>query len=138
MKRGSPHGEAGKRFRIDWAGVIAMATTALVVSLCGVVLLRVPRAQAHSTGETGHSGKQGPTCNDCHSGGVSPAVRFTGPTELGVGETGTYRFEVTSMATSQRAAGFNVAASDGGLDVLPDEGEQLVAADGELTSSTHS
>ena len=131
MQRANPHGAVGRRVGRAWADRIA--PTALVVLLSGAALLRVPPVRAHSTGETGHSGKQGPTCNDCHSGGVSPAVAFSGPTQLGVGETATYRFEVTSMSASQKAAGFNVAASDGVLAVLPDEGERLVAVDGELT-----
>jgi len=131
MKRAHLHDAAGRRVRRGWADLIA--PTALAVWLAGAVLLRVPPVRAHSTGETGHSGKQGSTCNDCHFGGVSPAVGFTGPTQLGIGETATYRFEVTSMSASQTAAGVNVAASDGTLAVLPDEGERLDATDGELT-----
>jgi hypothetical protein len=114
-----------------WTGLV-VTTTALAVALGGRGGPVQP-ARAHSTGETGHSGKQGSTCNACHSGGVAPAVRFIGPAELGVGETASYRFEVQSGAPKQRAAGFNVAASDGTLDTTPDQGEQLVVSDGELT-----
>jgi hypothetical protein len=105
----------------------------LAVALGGTGLVLVQPARAHSTGETGHSGKQGSTCNACHSGGVAPAVRFIGPAELGIGETAGYRFEVQSGAPKQRAAGFNVAASDGTLGATPDQGAQFVAGDGEMT-----
>ena len=98
---------------------------ALIVAMIAAVLRPAP-AVAFPTGETLHSGKQGVTCNVCHSGGVAPSVSFSGPTELAVGATGTYHFEVESMAAKQKAAGFNVAASDGTLAVVPDQDEQLI------------
>jgi hypothetical protein len=104
---------------------------ALAVALGGSILLRVPTVQANSTGRTGRSGKQGGTCLACHGGGVAPDVRFSGPQALGVGETAMYRFEVESRVPTQRAAGFNVAASAGTLGTLPEQGERL--ASGELT-----
>jgi hypothetical protein len=106
-------------------------TAALALALGGSVLLRVPAVRASSGGRTGHSGKQGSTCLACHGGGVAPEVRFIGPAELGVGAIATYRFEVQSKVPTQRAAGFNIAASAGTLATLPQQGERL--SSGELT-----
>ena len=104
---------------------VARVRGALIGTMIAAVLHPAP-AVAFPTGETLHSGKQGVTCNVCHSGGVAPSVSFSGPTELAVGATGTYHFEVESMAAKQKAAGFNVAASDGTLAVVPDQDEQLI------------
>jgi hypothetical protein len=114
---------------IPGAGVRA-AVRGLIVSLAAMAVHLVP-AHAFPTGETLHSGKQGATCSACHSGGVAPTVLFMGPSTVAVGATATYVFEVQSMATKQRAAGLNVADSDGTLGVLPQQGEQLIG--GELT-----
>ena len=102
--------------------------------LAGLLTLAVlvPRAaDAHSTGEVGHSGKQGPICNECHSGGTAPTVTFDGPTAVAVGETATYRLTVQSARATQRAAGVNVAVSAGTLAPVANQGEQLIT--GELT-----
>jgi hypothetical protein len=66
-------------------------------------------AWASSGGITGRSGKQGSSCNGCHSGGGAPTVAFDGPTELATGEVGTYTFTITGGAAVK--AGFNVAVS---------------------------
>ncbi|MFN8640387.1 MAG: choice-of-anchor V domain-containing protein [Candidatus Binatia bacterium] len=88
-------------------------------------------AAAHSTGETGHSGKQGAICNQRHSGGTAPTVAFDGPTAVAPGDSATYTFTVASARAAQRAAGFNVAASAGALATVANQGEQLIG--GELT-----
>src|SRR5690349_16981530 len=93
---------------------------------CIVVLLSSP-AWAVSTGITGVSGKQGPICTSCHSGGLPPDVRFEGPTMVQVGELATFRFVVTSRRASQIAAGLNVASSAGQLGVVAGEGTRLIA-----------
>jgi len=111
-----------------------MAIQVLAAALGGAVLLWGAPAAGHSTGETGHSGKQRATCNVCHSGGTAPGVSFLGPSVVVVGDTVTYRFEVQSMRASQVAAGFNVADTGGVLAVLPNQGEQLIAH--ELTHTT--
>lgn len=98
----------------------------------GLLALIAPAAWANSGGITGRSGKQSPTCTQCHGGGVAPDVAFIGPGEVLVGETAMFRFEVHSPVPNQRAAGFNVAASDGTLAVVDGEGERR-ARDGELT-----
>jgi hypothetical protein len=105
--------------------------------LAGALAFEPPALLAHSTGETLHSGKQGPTCAECHSGGVAPAVQFIGPAAVEAGESATYRFEVQSMAAQQIAAGFNVAASGGLLGMLPDESEQLIPVPGSTAELTH-
>jgi hypothetical protein len=93
-----------------------------------LVMLWTVRAEAYSLGYTGRSGKQGSTCNTiaCHRGGQDPHVRFEGPTQLAPGTTATFRFVVESVAAAQTAAGFNVAASDGRLAVIPGQGAQLL------------
>ncbi len=106
--------------------------TVLAVLLAGAGALRGSPAWAFSGGIRGVSGKQGVTCTVCHRGGVAPEVRFIGPTALGLGETATYRFEVESRVPTQPRAGFDIAASGGGLDILPDQGARG-AANGELT-----
>ena len=88
-------------------------------------------AHASAFGLTGHSGKQGTICNECHSGGMAPTVAFSGPDTVAVGATVTYHFSVESARAAQKAAGFNVAVSGGQLAILPDQGEQLLG--GELT-----
>lgn len=81
-------------------------------------------AWANTGGITGVSGKQGFTCLSCHGGGLPPEVRFIGPSTVAPGDLATFRFEVQSVVPNQRRAGFNVASSDGRLDVLPDQGER--------------
>lgn len=91
-------------------------------------------AFAFSTGITGVSGKQGAICNQpgCHAGGVAPSVRFEGPTQLEPQAIATFRFVIRSNAPQQQiAAGLNVAASDGMLITVPNEGTRLQL--GEIT-----
>jgi hypothetical protein len=89
-------------------------------------------ADAVSDGITGFSGKLGDTCADsCHGPAVPPVVAFEGPTEVEVGELATFRFVVRSQSPQQPFAGFNVAVTDGVLDVWPGEGARLEV--GELT-----
>jgi len=82
-------------------------------------------------GITGNSGKQGANCADCHFGGTAPLVRLEGPNVVHSGALATFRFVVQSQSSRQQFAGFNVAASHGRLDPLPDQGEHLEV--GELT-----
>ena len=81
------------------------------------VLFLSSHASANSGGIAGYSGKSGPNCGQCHTGGVAPMVQIVGPTTLEVGQTATYRIDVISGATSQKNAGIDVAASDGTLAV---------------------
>ncbi len=89
---------------------------------------------AYSTGIAGYSGKQqGVTCNVCHSGGGTPGVSLTGPETLAPSGTGTYVFTVQSTTSRQTAAGFNVAASGGTLEVVNGQKEQIYSGTTELT-----
>ena len=97
-------------------------TAILAVLLASGGALRAAPAGANSNGITGASGKQGITCTSCHSGGLPPEVRFIGPGTVAPGALATFRFEVQSIAPNQRRAGFNVASSEGRLDVVPDQG----------------
>lgn len=94
-----------------------------VLLAASAALLDTP-AWANTGGITGMSGKQGTTCSSCHGGGLMPEVRFIGPGTVAPGALATFRFEVQSMALNQRRAGFNVASSEGRLDVLPEQGER--------------
>lgn len=107
---------------------------ASAVALGSMALLCPPAARAHSGGQTGRSGRQGLACDLCHRGGALPDVQFIGPAELTAGAVATYRFEVRSTDPREIAAGFDVAADGGRLDVLPDQGERR-ASNGELTHS---
>lgn len=94
-----------------------------VRSICAAIiaaLLAPALALATSTGIFGYSGKQmGRICTQCHSGGKAPDVGITGPLQVAAGSLSTFRITVKSNGgTSQRFAGFNVAASAGTLDVV--------------------
>src|SRR5262249_62273085 len=82
---------------------------------------------ANWVGSTGSRGKAGVICPQCHSGGDKPSVEFVPPpTPLAAGATGTFSFVVTSAAPQRQvAAGFNVAANDGTLQIVLRQGEQL-------------
>lgn len=74
-----------------------------------VFVLLVPlTAAANQLGAVGYSGKQGETCNKCHSGGGAPTVTLTGPSTLPAGQTGSYTLTVTGGAGTR--GGMNVAA----------------------------
>ena len=105
----------------------------LIVWIGALLTLPAHRGQAISTGITGYSGKQGDTCNQCHSGGVAPTVSFEGPQQVLAGSVATFRFKVRSQSTMQFFGGFNVAASGGLLGVTPDSDSHLEAD--ELTHS---
>ena len=81
-----------------------MRFSALLVS----VLIATP-ALAHEGGITGYSGKSSSNCTDCHNGGTTPTVSFTGPSTLATGATGTYTFEVKGGAGS--VGGLDIAVS---------------------------
>jgi len=77
-----------------------------VVSVC---LLSTP-VLANSTGITGQSGKDGATCNTCHSGGAAPTVEISGPTTLAPNATGQYTLIIKGGAAN--VGGFNVAVDN--------------------------
>lgn len=76
-------------------------------------------ALAHSGGVDGYSGKQGSTCNACHStGGTVPTVTLTGPATLTTRQTGDYVLTVSGGPGLR--AGMNVAAGPGTVAFTPD------------------
>jgi outer membrane protein assembly factor BamB len=110
---------------------------ALGATVAVLAMVRATPVHGLSEGIIGYSGKQGSTCNTCHSDGTAPVVKFDGPESLSAGALGTFRFVVESQSATQGAAGFNLAASGGVLAVLPDEGEQLMSDDLGGTELTH-
>ncbi|MFY2558352.1 MXAN_6652 family MXYO-CTERM-anchored protein [Corallococcus terminator] len=66
-------------------------------------------AFATGTGITGQSGKGGPTCNTCHTGGETPTVALEGPTTLEPGGTGQYTFIIRGGAA--KTGGVDIAVS---------------------------
>jgi hypothetical protein len=101
----------------------------LVGALIAATLAAGP-AHAFSTGIVGVSGRDGPICNSCHSGGSAQTVSLEGPQEVSAGDLVTYRFSVQSQSAKQIAAGLNVAANGGQL-TATDPGTQIIA--GQLT-----
>ncbi len=100
-----------------------------VATACAVFCLATTgHAAATQSGIVGNSGKQGTTCNDsCHADGVPPLVRFEGPHAVMADALATFRFVVESQSPRQTVAGFNVAASDGVLGVVPGQGARVEA-----------
>ena len=73
-----------------------------------------------SSGLTGFSGNPATgsqTCNNCHNGGVVPAVTITGPALLLVNDLATY--VLTIQGGQEVAGGLDVSATSGLLDILP-------------------
>jgi hypothetical protein len=101
-----------------------------VAILAGLVLAGAP-AVASSGGRVQRSGKQGPTCNECHTGGTRPDVAVEMPAVVHVSETVTIRFTVHAGSPAGKAAGFNVAVEGGSLVPIPGQGTHLSI--GELT-----
>lgn len=109
-----------------------LATAAALLSF----LVSEPRALAYSAGITGYSGKPpspSSVCNTCHTLGTTPTVTFDGPSTLGTGATGTFTFILQSNEPRQSAAGFNVAASGGTLQIVSGQKEQIFPGTTELT-----
>lgn len=100
------------------AFVVGLAITTFAVS-----------AGAYGGGASGYTGKQGLSCNGCHSGGTAPQVTITGPDTLAAGATGDFTMVVT---TGQTKAAGGIAATDG-TTLAP--GTNLIETDGELTHS---
>ena len=91
-------------------------------------------AFAHSGGVNGHSGKQGATCNACHSGsGALPTLTLSGPASLTTGQVGDY--VVTLTGGPGVRAGLNVAAGPANVTFTPDNTSTRTQAF-ELTHNT--
>jgi hypothetical protein len=88
-------------------------------------------ALAHATGISGYSGKQGPSCTQCHAGGTAPSVNLNGPAMLLTGASATYTLTISGGAGAR--AGFN-AAQDSNATFIAGAGQKMLS--GELTHST--
>lgn len=76
---------------------------------------------AFSSGYDGRSGNPatngGQTCNQCHSGGITPTVSIDGPAIVLPGDVATYT--LTISGGQEVAGGFDVSAISGTLSPLP-------------------
>jgi hypothetical protein len=98
-----------------------------LVAIGALALGFLPRsAGAISEGIAGFAGNNlMQSCEVCHGGGEAPAVRFEGPGEVPAGAIATFRFVVAATSGDQVTAGFDVAASAGGFEVLGGEGARV-------------
>jgi hypothetical protein len=83
---------------------------AVSVSSLLAIVAAAPPAFAVRSGIDGYTGKNGPTCNACHSGGALPLVTLTGPRSLLAGQVGEYTVRVQ---TNKPGVGMGGAATDG-------------------------
>jgi MYXO-CTERM domain-containing protein len=93
-------------------------------------------AAAFGAGVNGYSGKPPEkSCTECHSGGTAPtALNWNTPATMVAGSTATVSVDIVSSATSPRSAGYDIAASDGTLDVISGATSSRVLS-GEVTHS---
>jgi len=112
------------RFPIVWL------SAALIVS----ATMMPNGVEARDDGTIGLSGKNSGTfCRNCHGGGTSPRVAFSGPTVVAPGALATFAFTVTSSdPLGQLYAGLNLAATGGTFSVPPGQGLRV-----ELGEVTH-
>lgn len=101
--------------------------------LVGTLVAVTVMARAFSSGATGFSGNPatgGQTCNQCHSGGVTPTVTIDGPATVLSGIPVTYTLVISGGQGV--AGGFNVSVISGTLAALPGATDVLLIG-GELT-----
>ncbi|WNG24651.1 hypothetical protein F0U62_11925 [Cystobacter fuscus] len=91
-----------------------------VISAC----LFSTSALANSSGITGQSGKDGSTCNTCHSGGSAPTVEISGPATLEPNATGQYTLIIKGGAA--RVGGMNIAVDNAAAVLQAGEGSQKI------------
>ncbi|WNG45444.1 hypothetical protein F0U60_16050 [Archangium minus] len=101
-----------------------------IAGVFSVCLLSTP-VFANSAGLTGHSGKNGQTCNNCHTGGIAPSVEFSGPESLAAGATGQYSLIIRGGAA--KMGGVNIAVDNAQAMLV--QGTGLKRVGGELTHS---
>jgi hypothetical protein len=81
------------------------ASARLPVTLLVCAVLTTAPAGARTGGISGASGKQGSTCNECHTGGTRPDVALAIPAVIHVGEIVLMRFTVHAGSPAGKAAG---------------------------------
>jgi len=108
-----------------------------LVTIFFILTLNAHSAAGYHNGITGYSGKaNGIHCTNCHSGGQTPVVAFSGPETLQPNQVGDFAFTVTSTnPDDQTGAGFNVAASAGTLQVVNGVAQKERFDSGQLTHS---
>jgi MYXO-CTERM domain-containing protein len=84
------------------------------------IVLAPSLAAAFGAGISGYSGKPpAKSCTDCHSGGTAPtALNWNTPATMIAGSTATVSVDIVSSATAPLSAGYDIAVSDGTLDVI--------------------
>jgi len=107
------------------------ASASLPVALLAWTVLTTTPAGARTGGISGASGKQGSTCNECHTGGTRPDVGLEIPAVIHVGEIVPMRFTVHAGSPAGKAAGLDVAVEAGTLMAIAGQGTHL--SNGELT-----
>jgi len=100
------------------------STRLQAVVFAALLLASASRAVARSGGIVGYSGQGGFFCTECHDmgGRTAPTVRFVVPAQVDPGALVTVQFAVRANTAGLLAAGFNVAASGGALQVGSDSG----------------
>jgi hypothetical protein len=97
-------------------------------------------AHAFTTGISGYSGKDGPVCTECHSGGTAkPSAMLQGPPAMVAGSSADFQLvidtDVNSSASAKRSAGFDIAAGAGTLATV-DQVNQTRVVGGEISHTT--
>jgi MYXO-CTERM domain-containing protein len=84
------------------------------------IVLAPSLAAAFGAGISGYSGKPpAKSCTECHSGGTAPrALNWNTPATMIAGSTATVSVDIVSSATAPLSAGYDIASSDGTLDVI--------------------
>jgi uncharacterized protein (TIGR03382 family) len=92
-----------------------------VISAC----LFSTSALANSTGIVGQSGKDGATCNSCHSGGAAvPVLEISGPKTLAPSATGQYTLIIKGGPAN--VGGMNIAVDNAAAVLQAGEGSQKI------------
>ncbi len=104
-------------------GLVLTGSIATAVLLFFLFGLGAFTSQASSSGRVNYSGNPatgGQTCSTCHNsvGTDAPEVWLDGPTAVVAGQTVTYTLTISGGLAV--VGGFNVSASDGQLQTIPD------------------
>ncbi len=101
-----------------------------VVAAAAALVVWAGDAGGLSSGISGYSGDPatngGATCASCHTGGATPTVTLSGPTQVAPGATVTYTFTISGGPGA--GGGFDVSATAGSLSVV-DGGTRLLAGE---------
>jgi hypothetical protein len=101
-------------------------STVLLTTIAGV-------SWASEGGIVAKSGKQGSSCQQCHTGGKAPNVKLDGPLALEAGTIAAYTFRVETDAAV--AVGMNAAISEADGIMYSDDAGSTREEDNEVTHS---